>query len=178
MCRDRPVAKAKTSTDAVEVQVELKNPVVEARTDALENAIEIHEAVELVAVHHQKSPAIHGFMNCAFHQPDAAEIESHEILKELVMIPIDISDLGFLPVHSKEFLDHRVGIGVPEPATLQLPAVNDVADEIEMAALRLVKEVEKQLGLRVAASQVDIGNPNGVVFHPVDGTLGWRLLSG
>ena len=39
---DRPVAEPKATADPVEMQVELQDPVVESRANALEDSIEVH----------------------------------------------------------------------------------------------------------------------------------------
>jgi hypothetical protein len=52
---------------------------------------------------------------------------------------------------------------VPVPAALQLPAVDDVADEIEVRAVGVAQEVEQLLGLAARGAQVDIRDEDRAV---------------
>ena len=166
MRRDRPVAEAHAPPDPVELEIELKDPVIDTGADAFQCPVEINESVQLMPVHDEKPPSIRALVDHPFREPDSTQIESNEVLEEFVVVAEEIGHPGFLPVHAEDFLDDRVGVGVPEPAALQLPAVDDVAHQIQVTALGFVKKVEKQVRLGMAASQVNIGDPDGVVLHP------------
>jgi hypothetical protein len=47
---DRPVTEAEAPAHAVEMQIEVQDPVVKARPDAIEQAVEVRDAVELMPV--------------------------------------------------------------------------------------------------------------------------------
>src|SRR6185437_4970600 len=71
--------------------------------------------------------------------------------------------------------DLAMGLG-PEPAALELPAVDDVADEIERLAGVSLQEVEQKLRLAAAGPQMDIGNEDRPVI--ARGTHGRRARAG
>ena len=59
---------------------------------------------------------------------------------------------------AQDLLHHVVVRLRPVPAALQLPAVDDVADQIERVAVHVADEVEQQLGLAAARAQMDVGD--------------------
>jgi hypothetical protein len=44
---------------------------------------------------------------------------------------------------------------------LQLPAIDDVADEVKVAAVGVTQEVEELAGLAARGAEVDVGNEDG-----------------
>ncbi len=50
---------------------------------------------------------------------------------------------------------------MPVPAPLQLPAVDDVADEIEVAAVGALQEFEERPGLASRRAEMDVGDEDG-----------------
>ena len=48
--RERPITKTQATPDAIEMQVEIQNPVVKPRAELFEHAIELRQAVELMAM--------------------------------------------------------------------------------------------------------------------------------
>jgi hypothetical protein len=171
---DRPVAEAAAPPHPVQVQVQVEDPVVHPRAHALEQPVEVHQAVELVPVQHEVAAPVGGGVDVALHQLHAAELHAGVVGQELVVVAVDVDDAGLLAVLAEDFLDQRVGRLVPLPVPAQLPAVNDVADEVEVARLVLAQEVEEQFGLGVFAAQVDVGNPDGAVVQATPGRR--RLL--
>ena len=96
---------------------------------------------------------------------DAAIVARH-----LVMIAGHIDDLGPFARHAQDLLHHVVVRLRPVPAALQLPSVEDVADQIEPVALDVADEVEQKLGLTAARAQMDVGDEDGPIV--ANGDLG------
>jgi hypothetical protein len=48
----------------------------------------------------------------------------------------------------------------PVPPALQLPAIDDVADEVELVGLVVPQEIQQIVGLAAGCSQVNVGNPD------------------
>ena len=46
----------------------------------------------------------------------------------------------------------------PVPAGFQLPAVDDVADQIDRVGIVIAQEIEKPVGLAAARAEMNIGN--------------------
>jgi hypothetical protein len=81
-----------------------------------------------------------------------------EVADAVVVIAWNVDHPHALAGQAQDLLDHVVvGLG-PEPAGLHLPAVNDVAHEVERVALELADELQQELGLAAARAQVDIGD--------------------
>ncbi len=92
---------------------------------------------------------------------DSAEGQAEELPHRLVVVAGDVSDARALARLAQDLLDHVVVVLVPEPAALQLPAVDDVAYEIQVAAVGVAQEIEQARGLAARRTKVDVGNEDG-----------------
>jgi hypothetical protein len=61
----------------------------------------------------------------------------------------------------------------PVPAALELPAVDDVADEVELIRFVVPQEIQQKIGLATGSTQVNIGYPDS----PVSGYQGIRNIA-
>jgi hypothetical protein len=158
---ERPVAEAEGAAQAIEVQVEIENPVVQVRADLFEQVVEVREAVGLVAVRDEIFPPVRADVNDLLRERDAAEPHAGEFLHELVMIAGEVDDARLLAAFAEQFLDQDVVVVAPVPAEAQLPAVNQVADDVEVAAVGDAQEVEQVRDVRVFRAEVHVRNPDG-----------------
>ena len=79
------------------------------------------------------------------------------------MIPGDIGDLRALARLAQDLLhDVVVRLG-PVPSAFQLPAVDNIADEIEIFRLIVAQEIEQVFSLASGCAEMNVGNPNGSV---------------
>ena len=85
------------------------------------------------------------------------------------MVPGDVDDLGVFAAFAKQFLDEDIVVVLPVPLGLQLPAVEEIADEIEVAALVVAQEIQQGVHLGMLRAEVDVGNPDGTKL-----LCGWR----
>jgi hypothetical protein len=159
--RQRPIRQAALAPDPVEHPVELQQQDVCAVAKEGEPFGIEHDAVELVAVDHQQCPAVGGLVDRLVGKFDAAEIEPDIIAERFVMVARHIDDarpvLGFL----ENAAHHVVMTRRPVPALAQLPAVDDVADQIEGLAIDRFQEIEQQLGIAAGGAEVGVGDPHG-----------------
>ena len=118
------------------------------------------DAVEFVAMDDQQTASIGGLVNSLGFQLDAAEVQSGIIAEGLVMIARDVDD----PRSVLRLLEHAADDVVvawrPVPAFAELPAVDDVADQVERLAIGRFEEIEQQLGLATARPKVRVRNPD------------------
>jgi hypothetical protein len=122
-----------------------------------------------MAVQNQVTFAICGGMNDLTRQHDAAKIHIDKLLQEFVMISGDVNDLRFLAAFAKQLLNENILIVLPMPLRPQLPAVNEIADQVQVAAIALAQKLQKRIDLRVLGAEVDVGNPHGTKAHFVRG---------
>ncbi len=125
----------------------------------------MHDAVELMAVEDKVTLAVSRGMNSFAGKHNAAEVHIDELLKKLVMVPGDVNDLGFLAAFAKYFLDENVVSVFPVPFRAQRPAVDEIPDEVEIAAFALPQEFQQGVHLCVFGSEVNIRYPNGSKAH-------------
>lgn len=160
-----PVAEPKTAPDAVEPHVRIQNVVVQHRPHTVQQAVEGHDAVELMAVDDEVMPAIGAGVDGPFHQADRAELDSEELFEELVVVAGDKRDTGLFAALPKEFLQKHVVVIRPIPLATQLPSVNEITDDIDVFAFGLTEELKKFSHLGVLSSKVNVGNPNRTIIH-------------
>src|SRR5262249_19155253 len=80
------------------------------------------------------------------------------ISQELVVVAGQIDDAGALAPLAQQLLHHIVVRLRPVPARAQLPAVDDVAHQIDGVRVVPAQEIEQALGLAAASTEMDIGD--------------------
>ena len=145
--RDRPVPESQPASNAVEKRVEGENPVVEPGSHLLKQAVESDEPVELVSMEDQVPPSVGAGVDAAFHEPDRTETHSGEVLEEFVVVAVDQGDPGVLAALAQDLLQEDVVFVPPIPTPLQLPAVDQVPDDVEVLRVMVLQEVEQGVDL-------------------------------
>ena len=74
------------------------------------------------------------------------------------MVARQIDDAGALARLAQKLLHDVVMMLRPEPAGTQLPAIDDIADQIDRVGIVVAQEIEKMLGLTAARAEMHIGN--------------------
>lgn len=147
--RDRPIPETESAPDAVEMEIEIQNPIVEPGANAVEQPIAMRDAIELMAVQNEVAFAACGGVNDLARERHAAEIHVEKLLDEFIVIAGDVDDLRLLAAFAKQFLDQHIVAVFPMPFGFQLPAVNEIADQIKIPAIRLAQEMQHFVHLRV-----------------------------
>jgi hypothetical protein len=98
-------------------------------------------------------------------EPDGAEIDAAELFQEFVMIASDEGHPGFLAVLSQQLLNEHIVIVGPIPFAAQLPAVNEIPDDVQVLAFGFSKELEKFPHLGMLRAQVNVRYPDGAILH-------------
>jgi hypothetical protein len=94
---------------------------------------------------------------------DIAEREVAELARGFIVIAGDIDDLRAFSRLAQDLLHDVVVRLRPEPAFAKLPAVDDVADEIQVFRLVMPKEIEQIRRLAATRAEVDVGQPDRAV---------------
>ena len=92
---------------------------------------------------------------------DAAEREPEVVPRRLVVVAGDVDDLRALARLAQHLLDDVVVRLVPVPAALQLPAVDDVADEVQVVGFGAAQEFEQRPRLAAGRAEVGVGDEDG-----------------
>ncbi len=115
-------------------------------------------AVELVAVGHEIAPPVRPLVDPVAGHHNASEVNAAEVAHPVVVVAGDVDDPHALTRQPEHLLHHVVVRLRPGPTALQLPAVDDVADQEQGLGLDRADEVEQQLGLAAAGPEVDVGD--------------------
>ena len=120
-----------------------------------------HHEVEMVAVDDEiRRPSAPSWM-ARSHDLDAAEMGAVIVAQELVVIAGHVDDSRALARLAQQLLDDVVVRLRPIPARSQLPAVDDVADEIDRLGIVVPQEVEQEISLATARAEMHVGDEEG-----------------
>ena len=119
--------------------------------------------VEQVAMDDPEAFAIGGDVNMIILDRDITEVEPGVLACRLVMIAWYVDYACAVPRLAEQLLDHVIMLLWPVEALLELPAVDDVPDEVERIASRVFQEVKKVLGSGPGRSKVGVRYPDGTV---------------
>ena len=120
----------------------------------------MRQTVRLVAVDDQIFFTVGSGMNGLPRHLHTAETHADELLDEFVMVAADVNHLGLLATFAENFLDEHVVVVAPEPTKLQLPAVNEIADDIEILAIHHAQEFQQLRHAGMAGAEMDVRDPN------------------
>src|SRR4029077_20591043 len=84
------------------------------------------------------------------------------VAQELVVIARHV-DHARAVVDLAQHFAHDAALRLAPVPALDLPAVDDVADEIERVAFVVLEEIGEQLGLATARAQMGVGDEDGAV---------------
>ena len=161
--RQRPVGVAHARAQAVEPAVQRQDHGVAAVAQIGQPARVLHHAVEEVAVGDQKAPAVGGDVDHLVRHFDVAEGQPHELPRHRIVVAGHVDHARALARLAQQLLHHVVVGPRPVPAAAQLPAVDDVADQIQRVGFVVLQKIEQITRLAAGRSQVDVGNPQGAV---------------
>jgi hypothetical protein len=123
----------------------------------------LHHAVEQIAMHHPEPAAGGGHVDGVLAHGDVAESHAVELARHFVVVAGHVDHFRALARLAQQLLHHVVVALRPVPATAQLPAVDDVAYQIEHVGLVVLQEIEQIRGLATGRAEMDIGQPDGAV---------------
>lgn len=167
---ERPITKAQAAPEAIDPDIHVQDAVVKDGADTVQKAVEMGKAVELMAVNDEVAFAIGCGVDRPFDQPHRAEAHTGKLFQKFVMIPVDKGDAGFLAVFAQQLLDEKVVFFSPIPFAAQLPAIDEITDDVEVLAIGVAEEIEEFSDLGVFSAQVDIRNPDRAVARILHGT--------
>jgi len=121
------------------------------------------ETVKLMPVNHEITFAIRRGVDRAFDEGHGAEAHAQEFLQEFVVIARDESDARFLAVLAEQFLNQEIVVLRPIPLAAQLPAIDEITDDVEMLAFRIAQKIEQFADLRVFGAKMNVRNPKRAV---------------
>jgi hypothetical protein len=134
----------------------------------------LHHAVEQVAVGDPQPTAVSRDVDAFVHHVDAAEVVFHVAARELVVVAGHEHHTRALARLAQDLLDDVVVRLRPEPLAPQLPAVDDVAHQVQRLAFQVTQKVEQRLGPAAGRAEVHVGYPGRAHLHMgrPDGPLG------
>jgi hypothetical protein len=154
--RQRPIGEPEAAAHRVQHVVEHEREGVGGVAQMREPARIGDDAVEMIAVNDQHPAAVGGFMDRLLADFDARQRHAAITAKEFVVIAGNVDDAGAFLDLVQNGVEHARVCVVPEPAFLQPPAVDDIADEIERLAIVVREEVGQKFGFAAARAEMGV----------------------
>jgi len=110
----------------------------------------------MVAVDEPQAPAIGGDVHRVVHHLHPAKVVVGEVARKLVVVAWHKHHLGALARLAQDLLDDIVVRLGPEPAPAQLPAVNDVTQQVQVIARVSFQKFKQGFGLATGCAQVQV----------------------
>lgn len=159
--RQRPVTEPQTATNTVQIQIQIQKLLIEPRADAIEQSIEMRQAIALMAVDNKITFAVGTRMDKLPRQRHAAKAQADEVLHEFVVIADDVYDARLLAALAKQFLNKHIVFVAPKPLRLQFPPINEIANDVKILTFAVSQEIQQRAHLGVSGAQVYVGDPHG-----------------
>ena len=156
--RQRPIGEAKPPAQCVEVAVDEDGEVVGLVAGEREPARMLDHEIEDVAVNDEIAAAVRGLMDRSLLDLDAAEMGAVIVAQEFVVVAREVDYAGALARLTQDLLHDVIVRLRPVPAGAQLPAVDDVADQIDRFRIVITQEVEQAFGLAAARAEMNVRN--------------------
>ena len=161
VARQAPVGQAHARPHGIDPMVQFQRAVVGPVAEVRQPFGDLDHAVEVVAVHHPEPASVGRGVDDLAQDLDAAEAVSQIAPGELVVVARHEHHPGALAHLAQQLLHHVVVCLRPVPLALELPAVDDVAHQVERVALHRLEELQQRLGLTAGRAQVQVGDPDG-----------------
>ena len=156
----RPVVLAHFRARPVDQAVEPEQVVVELGADQSQQGRADDCGIELVAVHHQEAAAVGGLVNDFIDDLDVADHHAAILAHDLVVVARDEHHPGIMLGLAQQRAHHVAVALRPVALLLQVPEVDDVADQVERLATHLANEIEQVFGAAAGKAQMNVGNPD------------------
>src|SRR5881398_2454872 len=114
------------------------------------------QPIKLVSMNDQVAFAVSSAMHNPFDKAQRPEVQSKELLKEFVVITNDQGDFGLFAILAKQFLDEHVVLLRPVPLAPQLPAVNEIADDVKLLAFSRAQELQQLAHMGVPCTEMNV----------------------
>ncbi len=113
----------------------------------------------------QQAAAVGGGVDQFLGEVDLAEgqLAGDELAHEAVVVAGEVADAGAAPGLGDDGADDAALVRSPVEAGAHFPAVEDVADQVELFAVVALEEIGEAGGLAAGRAEVDVGNPEGAV---------------
>ncbi len=157
--RQRPVPKSQSAADAIEVDVDVEQVLVNPRTEPVEQVIEMRHPVGLMPVDDEIAAPIHAGVNRLTRERHIAKAQAEEFLHKLVVVAGDVGDAGLLTAFAQQFLDEQIVFFAPKPFMLELPAINQIAHDVEVLTFVAAEKIQQRVHLGVFRAEMHVGDP-------------------
>ena len=158
--RQGPVGKAQAFADQVEIVVHAQSQLVGVVAQISQPFGKTDDAVEIVAMGNPHAASVDGGVDRVVHDFDAAEMVVAEFAGKLVVVTGYKNHFAALAGPAQQLLHHIVMRLRPVPALAQLPAIHNVAHQVQVFAGVVFQKVQQRVGLAAYGSQMQIGDKN------------------
>ena len=161
IARQAPVRQPHAGAQHVEPPVHPQREFVGGVAQVGQPAGALDDAVEQVPMRDPQQAPVGGAVQALVQHLDTAETVLHVAARELVVIAGNVDDASALACLAQDLLNHIVVRLRPVPVLAQLPAVDDVAHQVQRLGIDPPQEVQQRRSLTARRTQMQVGDPDG-----------------
>ncbi len=154
--RHRPIRQVELQADRVQPAIELEQHGVDRIAEVGEPACVVHDTVEQIAVRDPQALAVCGHVDGIFGDNDLAQREADELADEFIVVARDVDNPRPLTSFAQQLLHDVVVLLGPVPPLAQLPAIQNIADQIQRFGLVAAQKIEQIIGLAARRAEMNI----------------------
>src|SRR5262249_51491502 len=155
--RERPIGQPERLPDRVAARVEPDRKLVGLIAEKSEPTRVPNHDIEKITVDHEVALAVGRNVDRVFDHFNAAKMRAVIVTQKLVVIARDVDHVRALARLAQELLYDVVVSLRPVPAAFELPAVDDVADEVDGVGIVVAEKIDQDFGLAAFGAEVDVG---------------------
>ena len=159
--RQRPVRQSQNAAHGVEISIQRDREIVGVVAEQRQPTGVADHHIEQIAVDDEKAPPVGRYMDGLIHHLDAAEMGAIVLTHELVMIARHVDHACAFARLAQQLLHHVVVRLRPVPSGLELPAINNVADQIDQVGVVVAQEIQELFGLAAPGPKMDVRDEQG-----------------
>jgi hypothetical protein len=114
-------------------------------------------------VDHQQAAAVGSPVDRVVEDAHAGEAAADPPAQRLVVVARQVHDAGAPSRAPQQSLQHPAMPRRPEPLLLQPPAVDGIADQVEIIGLDMLQEIQETVRLAARRAEMDVGDEHGPI---------------
>ena len=161
--RQGPVGQTHAGAQTVQVTVQFECEFIEVVAHIGQPLGALHNGIEIITVNNPQIAAIGRGVDGFLDDFDATELVADKFTRKLIMVAGHIDNAAAFAGAPQQLLHHVVVRLRPVPFAPQLPAVHNVADQVEVVAGVGFEKVQQRSRLAAGCAQVQVGNEYAAV---------------
>ena len=165
--RQRPVLQPHFRAPQIEPAIGFEREHIQLVAELGQPLHILHHAVEQIAVQYPNASPVRRGVNHLVRHLNSTDGQVRRVFEKIahkhVVVAGDEDNARTFARLAQQFLNHIVVRLRPVPALFELPAINDVSDQINALGFVVREKIQQSMRLTVLRAQMNVGQPQGAV---------------